>query len=160
MCGEPVLTAVTETAASTSTRRTRTAAIGALGALGIAAGAVFGVSAATGSTTTAWAGVAPASTSDPVIRVAADVDAGDSGGPLYDAGGEVIGMDTAAASTGGASVAGDVITGIDGTTIASADDVTTALSGYEPGDSESASWSDTAGRSQTATVVLGTGPAD
>jgi len=74
MCGEPVLTAVTETAASTSTRRTRTAAIGALGALGIAAGAVFGVSAATGSTATAWAVVAPATTAAPVTPAAGPAD--------------------------------------------------------------------------------------
>ena len=33
-----------------------------------------------------------------LIEIAADVQAGDSGGPLYDAGGEVVGMDTAASS--------------------------------------------------------------
>jgi S1-C subfamily serine protease len=156
-----------------------------------------------------------------LIGIAADVEAGDSGGPLYGAQGEVVGMDTAASSTGGqayaipiedalsiadqitsgvddetvhqgypaflgisvlptssttgASVAGtvsggpadsagisagDVITAIGGTTITSADDVTGALSSYEPGDSVRVTWTDTTGQSQTATVTLATGPAD
>jgi S1-C subfamily serine protease len=42
------------------------------------------------------------------IEVAADVIAGDSGGALYDAGGDVVGMNVAA-STGGASVSGYAI---------------------------------------------------
>ena len=156
-----------------------------------------------------------------LIEIAADVQAGDSGGPLYDAGGEVVGMDTAASSSGGqayaipidtalaiadqitsgvddetvhqgypaflgisvlpsgttdgASVAGtvsggpadtagltagDVITAIGDETITSADDVTAALAGYEPGDRVSVSWTDSVGGSQTATVTLATGPAD
>jgi S1-C subfamily serine protease len=156
-----------------------------------------------------------------LIEIAADVEAGDSGGPLYDAEGEVIGMDTAASSTGGqayaipiadalsiadqitsgvddetvhlgypaflgitvlpttsttgASVAGtvsggpadtagltagDVITAIGGSTISSAEDVTTALAGHEAGDSVSVTWTDTSGQSQTAPVTLATGPAD
>jgi len=40
-----------------------------------------------------------------LIEIAADVEAGDSGGPLYDAEGEVAGMDTAASSTGGQAYA-------------------------------------------------------
>jgi len=40
-----------------------------------------------------------------LIEIAADVEAGDSGGPLYDAQGEVAGMDTAASSTGGQAYA-------------------------------------------------------
>jgi S1-C subfamily serine protease len=40
-----------------------------------------------------------------LIEIAADVEAGDSGGPLYDDEGEVVGMDTAASSTGGQAYA-------------------------------------------------------
>jgi S1-C subfamily serine protease len=155
-----------------------------------------------------------------LIEIAADVRAGDSGGPLYDAQGEVTGMDTAASSTGGQAyaipistalsvagqitdgvdnstvhqgypaflgvsvtgtggggatvagvvtdgpadqaglTAGDVITAIGGTTISSADDVSTALAGYQPGDKVRVTWTDTAGQSRTATVTLASGPAD
>ena len=154
-----------------------------------------------------------------LIQIAADVEAGDSGGPLYDAEGQVIGMDTAASSTGGQAyaipidtalsiadqivagvddeaihqgypaflgisvladgtgatvagvvsggpaataglAAGDVITAIGGTTISTADDVTSVLSGYEPGDQVTVSWTDSTGTAQSATVTLAVGPAD
>jgi len=157
-----------------------------------------------------------------LIEIAADVEAGDSGGPLYDAEGEVTGMDTAASSTGGQAyaipiatalsiaeqitsgvddatihqgypgflgisvqstgtgtggatiagvvadgpaeqaglVAGDVITAIDGTTITSADDVSTVLAERDPGDEVTVTWTDSTGAAQTATVTLSTGPAD
>jgi S1-C subfamily serine protease len=62
-----------------------------------------------------------------LIEIAADVQAGDSGGPLYDAQGEVTGMDTAASSTGGQayaipiatalSIADQIVTGVDDATI-------------------------------------------
>jgi S1-C subfamily serine protease len=155
-----------------------------------------------------------------LIEIAADVQAGDSGGPLYDAQGDVVGMDTAASSTGGQAyaipigtalsvagqiadgvdngtvhqgypaflgvsvtgtgtggatvagvvadgpadraglTAGDVITAVGGTTISSADDVSSALGGYGPGDRVSVSWTDGTGTAQTATITLASGPAD
>jgi S1-C subfamily serine protease len=162
-----------------------------------------------------------------MIEINAGVVAGDSGGPLYDSHGKVIGMDTAASSSGfgagaqtastayaipidkalniagqiesghetgtihigypgflgvglsdsfnGAVVtnvadgtpaaqaglqAGDVITAVGGTTIQSADDVSSAIAGHDPGDHLSISWTDTLGQSHTATVTLATGPAD
>jgi S1-C subfamily serine protease len=62
-----------------------------------------------------------------LIEIAADVQAGDSGGPLYDAQGEVTGMDTAASSTGGQayaipiatalSIADQIVNGVDDATI-------------------------------------------
>ncbi|WP_222193193.1 S1C family serine protease [Modestobacter italicus] len=62
-----------------------------------------------------------------LIEIAADVVAGDSGGPLYDAEGEVVGMDTAAASTGGQayaipigealSIVEQIVAGVDDETI-------------------------------------------
>nr|WP_281371451.1 trypsin-like peptidase domain-containing protein [Petropleomorpha daqingensis] len=158
-----------------------------------------------------------------LIETDADVQAGDSGGPLYDtASGEIIGMDTAAstggqvdgyaipissalsiagqivdgvdnstihqgypgflgvsvtsaAGTDGAAIAGvvsggpaesagilagDVITAVGRTAIASADDLTGLLAGYDPGDSVPVTWTDGAGASHTAQVTLATGPAD
>jgi S1-C subfamily serine protease len=62
-----------------------------------------------------------------LIEVAADVEAGDSGGPLYDAEGEVAGMSTAASSSGGQayaipidtalSIADQIIDGVDDETV-------------------------------------------
>jgi S1-C subfamily serine protease len=149
------------------------------------------------------------------------VQAGDSGGPLLDAEGEVVGMDTAAstggavqsyaipigtaldlagqitagvddatvhqglptflgvsvqaAGNGGAAVAGvvpggpaataglaagDVITSVGGTSVTAPEDLTTALSGADPGDQVSVTWTGTAGTGHSATVTLATGPAD
>jgi S1-C subfamily serine protease len=55
---------------------------------------------------------------------------------------------------------GDVITTVGGTAITSAADVSTALAGYQPGDTVKVTWTDTAGQSQSASVTLATGPAD
>jgi S1-C subfamily serine protease len=163
-----------------------------------------------------------AETLDGLIETDADVQAGDSGGPLYDtASGEIVGMDTAASSgpdvtgyaipiddalaiatqitdglddatihqgypaflgvsvlpdaTGGAAIAGvlpggpaeqaglaagDVVTAVDGRTLGSSDDLTTALAAHEPGDSVSVTWTDGAGQQHTAQVTLVQGPAD
>jgi S1-C subfamily serine protease len=158
-----------------------------------------------------------------LIETDADVQAGDSGGPLYDtASGTIIGMDTAASTGGnvlgyaipissalsvadqitggvdsatihqgypaflgvsvnprgattGAAIAGvlsggpaeqtglaagDVITALGGTTIGSADDLTGALDGHNPGDTVSLTWTDSAGTSHTAQITLASGPAD
>jgi S1-C subfamily serine protease len=56
--------------------------------------------------------------------------------------------------------AGDVVTGIDGTTIGSADDLSSTLQGYDPGDRVTVTWTTADGTSQSATVTLATGPAD
>jgi S1-C subfamily serine protease len=156
-----------------------------------------------------------------LIQTNAAIQAGDSGGPLYDSSGHVIGMDTAASSSGigntayaipinnavsiaqrietgvetstihiglpgflGVSVAdttsgaaissvvtggpaakaglaaGDVITAVDGTSIADAAALHTALAGKNPGQTVTLTWTDSLGQSQHSTVTLGTGPAD
>jgi len=64
---------------------------------------------------------------------------------------------TAAANAGLA--AGDTITGLNGTAITSASDLTSMLAGYAPGQSVTLTWVDASGASATATVTLGAGPA-
>jgi S1-C subfamily serine protease len=52
---------------------------------------------------------------------------------------------------------GDVIVGIDGTSVGSASDLTHAMVKYSPGDQVSVEWVDSSGQSHTATVELGSG---
>ena len=166
-----------------------------------------------------------------LIEVSAAVQPGDSGGPLYAADGTVIGIDTAASTSGRGRVdttaarsrsagfaipvttaaaiadriaggeqstaihqgnpaflgvqfpasgdsttisgivvgspaaaagirAGDAITAVDGTAIRGSDALSSALAGHRAHDQVAVTWTDTAGRSHTATVTLTTGPAD
>jgi S1-C subfamily serine protease len=154
-----------------------------------------------------------------LIETDAGVQPGDSGGPLYDSGGAIVGMDTAASSSGpaqayaipistaegiatqieqgatsvtiqqgypaflgvsvsdgqsGATVlgvlpdgpaasagmtAGDVITAVGGQAVASAADLNGALAGHSPGQQVTVTWTDAIGGVHSATVTLGTGPA-
>ena len=159
-----------------------------------------------------------------LIQTDADIQSGDSGGPLYDSEGEVVGVDTAASSGGtdidgfaipiddalsivdqirtgvetdtvsigypafigiglaasgaaqtvpGAVVgsvientpaasiglaAGDVITGINGAAIDSAQTLTATMATLEPGQTVSVTWTTASGTSQTADVTLIEGP--
>ena len=159
-----------------------------------------------------------------LIEVQSDVVSGDSGGPLRDADGDVVGIVTAASSgttpitgyaipiddamaiakqivAGQASstiqiglpaflgaqidgttsgtgtgvviagtvagsaaesaglVAGDTITGVDGTAVTSASSLTAAIQAHASGDQVSIAWTDAAGASHTQSVTLGDGPA-
>ncbi len=165
-----------------------------------------------------------------MIEINADIQAGDSGGPLYSTSGTIIGIDTAASSqsfnatttgfaipinkaltiakqiesgtetstihigptpflgvelgSGGASsfggstgatisgvvdgsaaqqaglAAGDTITAVNGQTVSSAADLSTALEGFQPGQKVTLTWVDSSGQSHSATVTLGSGPAN
>ena len=154
-----------------------------------------------------------------LIEVDADVVAGDSGGALLDADGQVIGM-TTAASSGQADIVGyavpiddavtivrrivsgdesdtihigdsaflgvqldpqsqvplvagtvedsaaakaqiptgSTITALDGTAVATADELSDLIAQHAPGDDVAITWVDANGAEQTATVTLGTGP--
>ncbi len=74
-------------------------------------------------------------------------------------GAEVAGVQPGSAAAGTRLTAGDVITAVGGHSISTASDVRSALNGYHPGDRISITWTDQAGQSQSATVVLGSGPA-
>ncbi|WP_439691195.1 S1C family serine protease [Curtobacterium sp. SP.BCo] len=157
-----------------------------------------------------------------LIEVAANIVSGDSGGPVLDSEGEVVGMATAAssgsadvtgyaipittakaiadkilagessstitiglpaflgvevsgtASTGGVAVAGtvegsgaataglaagDTITSIDGTAVASSDALTAAIQSHSVGDKVTVGFTDSTGAAKTVTVTLTAGPA-
>jgi S1-C subfamily serine protease len=159
-----------------------------------------------------------------MIETDANIQAGDSGGPMYDSTNHVIGMDTAASAsristpvgfaipinqasaiadqiesghasatihigypgflgvsiatdpnvsgaavqsvlTGGPAAkagiaAGDVITNVGSTAVASGTDLQAAISGHKPGQSVTVTWLDSAGQSHHANITLVTGPAD
>jgi S1-C subfamily serine protease len=165
-----------------------------------------------------------------MLEINADIQAGDSGGPLYASNGTIIGIDTAAssqsasgnttgfaipiakataiadqiesgnatsaihigapgflgvelASTGasgsfsssGATIsgtvsgsaaeqaglqAGDTVTSINGQTVSSASGLSTAMEAFKPGQQVTIGWVDSSGQTHTATVTLGSGPAD
>ena len=61
---------------------------------------------------------------------------------------------------GAGLAAGDVITAVGGTAVGSADDLTTALQGYQPGQRVTITWTGTDGASHSASVTLVAGPAD
>jgi S1-C subfamily serine protease len=65
--------------------------------------------------------------------------------------------DTPAATAGLA--AGDVITAVDGTTVTTAEALSTLIAGYDAGDSVTVSYTDASGTTQQVTVTLMAGPA-
>ncbi len=75
-------------------------------------------------------------------------------------GATVAGVVSGAPAADAGITAGDVITSVDGTAIASAGDLSSALAAYAAGDRVTITWTGVAGAQQTATVTLATGPAD
>ena len=75
-------------------------------------------------------------------------------------GATVAGVVSGSAAARAGLTQGDVITSVAGHTISSDTQVSAALAQHHPGDKISLSWTDQYGQSHTATVQLGTGPAD
>ena len=75
------------------------------------------------------------------------------------AGATIAGVIPGSPAAGAGLAAGDVITRVGGHAISSPSGVQSALEGHHPGDQVSISWTDQAGQTQTATLVLTTGPA-
>jgi S1-C subfamily serine protease len=75
------------------------------------------------------------------------------------AGAQVAGVQPGSAVATAGLAAGDTITSLGGHAITSASGIASVLTGYHPGDKISITWTDQAGRSHTATIVLATGPA-
>jgi S1-C subfamily serine protease len=198
--------------------------VGNAGGVGGTSSAATGTVTALNQTITASDGTGQdAETLEGLIETNAQIVAGDSGGPLYDTAGKVVGMDTAASanqrattvayaipinaaleiasqiesgtetstihignpgflgvsvtdvSGSGAGIssvvaggpaakaglaAGDVITAVDGTSIADAAALHTALVGKDPGQTVAVTWTDSSGQTHHSRITLATGPAD
>jgi S1-C subfamily serine protease len=82
---------------------------------------------------------------------------GGSGGQS-NGGVQISGVESGSPAASAGLSAGDVIVSIDGQTVASASDITSALAGHHPGDKVQVSWTDGSGNQQQATVTLVAGP--
>jgi S1-C subfamily serine protease len=80
-------------------------------------------------------------------------------GNIGGSGAQLAGVQSGSGAANAGLTAGDVITAVGGHAVKSASDIRTALNGYHPGDKVSVGWTDQAGQSHNATVVLGSGPA-
>jgi S1-C subfamily serine protease len=109
---------------------------------------------------------------DTVLDIAAQILAGEESGDVEIGGSAaalgvqvdttrstlVVGVVEDGAAEAGGITEGSTITSVDGTAVASIDDITSVLGDHEPGDKISVSWTDAAGEAHTATVTLGEGP--
>ena len=84
---------------------------------------------------------------------------GGYGGSSASGGATIVGVTSGSAAAQAGLAAGDQITSVAGHAITSSSDIASALQKHHPGDTISISWTDQSGQSQTATVVLTTGPA-
>lgn len=75
-------------------------------------------------------------------------------------GASVVGVTAGGAAAAAGITAGSTITGIDGTQVSQPTTLTDVLDQKYPGDNVSVTWTDAAGQAHTATVNLGTNPAN
>jgi len=75
-------------------------------------------------------------------------------------GATVAGVLSGGPAAGAGIAAGDVITSIDGTTVTSADNLSSAMAAHDAGNRVTVTWTSAVGTTQSATVTLATGPAD
>ncbi|MER6938415.1 trypsin-like peptidase domain-containing protein [Nocardioides sp. NPDC127514] len=109
---------------------------------------------------------------DTVLDIAAQILAGEESGDVEIGGSAaalgvqvdttrstlVVGVVEGGAAEAAGVTEGSTITSVDGTAVASIDDITSVLGDHEPGDEIPVSWTDAAGEAHTATVTLGEGP--
>jgi S1-C subfamily serine protease len=76
------------------------------------------------------------------------------------AGAPIAGVVTGSAAAKAGLQAGDTITAVNGTTISSPSALSTAMANSKPGQQVTVTWVDAAGQSHSATLTLGTGPAN
>jgi S1-C subfamily serine protease len=81
-------------------------------------------------------------------------------GGLANSGAAIAGVIANSGAANAGLAAGDTITAVNGATIADASGLSTAISRYQAGKQVSLTWTDSSGQSHTASVTLGTGPAD
>jgi S1-C subfamily serine protease len=86
-----------------------------------------------------------------------EIAAGSEGGQA--AGAEVAGIVSGSPAANAGLAAGDVIIALNGTSLDTADALSSGLVHYRPGDQVTVTWSDQSGGTHTATIVLATGPA-
>ncbi len=80
------------------------------------------------------------------------------GRPSAAGGAHVLQVQSGSPAAGAGIVAGDVITGVDGTNIDSADTLTKVLQSHKPGNNVSVTWQDRSGGKHTARMTLAPGP--
>lgn len=109
---------------------------------------------------------------DTVLDIAAQIIAGEESGDVEIGGSAaalavqvdttrstlVVGVVADGAAEAAGITEGSTITSVDGTTVASIDDITSVLADHEPGDEIAVSWTDAAGEAHTVTMKLGEGP--
>lgn len=81
-----------------------------------------------------------------------EVDQGSTGGAI------IVGVQPGTPAAGAGLAAADVVTGVDGTSVASGAALTSLLGGHHPGDKVNVRWTDGTGQPHAATVTLTTGP--
>ncbi|HMH89978.1 MAG TPA: S1C family serine protease [Streptosporangiaceae bacterium] len=82
-----------------------------------------------------------------------------SQGGLSDNGAVIAGAVQGGAAAGAGIIAGDVITSVGGQAVTSANGLRDTLTAHHPGDTVKVTWQDRQGQTQSANVVLGSGPA-
>jgi len=99
-----------------------------------------------------------------IIGVSIQSDAAQSGGrtssgsPSTGSGAQVLGVESGSPADDAGLGENDVITSVNDTTVRGSTDLNAAMSPYHPGDKVKLTWTDTSGKSHTATITLIPGP--
>jgi len=83
---------------------------------------------------------------------------GGQGGSQSTSGVPISGVASGSPAASAGLTAGDTIVSIDGNSVATSSDITSALAGHHPGDHVKVGWVDSSGNQQSANVALVAGP--